>query len=302
MTVEDLIRAKEEATSVVYQSFVLLTGSNPNDLFCFIEGKDAPYYHFRIKSNIQGEVHYLTCKGKKRVLKTKELIEHHREYDKYRTAFFVDKDFDISLKNKFPNLYETPCYSIENLYCTPQSVKEIIKCEFQITEDEPAYSVILNLYEKLHVDFLNSMLFFNAWYSIQKKKQTETGESNNVSLENELPRGFISISLEQINSDYDLEKIRNTFPNSHEVTEEEVQAEIDELIKKDLCLFLRGKYVLTFLIDFIRLIVSDSCDKTQNKYLSRKIKLNLDRSTVLSTLSPYAITPNCLDEFVRNLN
>lgn len=302
MTVEDLIRAKEEASSVVYQSFVLLTGSNPSDLFCFFEGKDAPYYHFRIKSNFQGEVHYLICKGKKRVLKAKELIENHKEYNQYKTAFFIDKDFDVSMKNKFANLYETPCYSIENLYCTPQSVKEIIKCEFQFTEDEPEFKVILDLYEKLHVDFLNSMLFFNAWYSIQKRKQTETGIANNVSLENDLPKGFISISLEQINTVYDLEKIQNTFPNSHEITEDEVLEEIDELLKKDLCFFLRGKFVLSFLIDFIRLIVTDSSDKTKNKYITRKIKLNLDRSTVLSTLSPYAITPDCLDEFIRNLN
>jgi hypothetical protein len=57
MTPQDLIKAKEEASSVQYQSFILLYTSHPNDLFCFLEGKDAPYYHFRIKSVYSGETH-----------------------------------------------------------------------------------------------------------------------------------------------------------------------------------------------------------------------------------------------------
>lgn len=30
--------------------------------------------------------------------------------------FFVDNDYDESLEGISPDLYETPCYSIENLY------------------------------------------------------------------------------------------------------------------------------------------------------------------------------------------
>lgn len=301
MTPEDLIKAKEEASSVPYQSFVLLSGSFPNDLFCFIEGKDAPYYHFRIKSEYGGEIHYINCSGKKHVLKVKELIETHSEYKPYKTTYFIDKDFDISLKGTSKNLYETPCYSIENLYCTPNCIKEILKCEFQLLETDNEFTKIFNLYSKLLSDFSESILVFNAWYSLQKEKSRISGIPNNVSLESNLPKGYITISLEKIEHDYDLEKIKKTFTDSLEVNQQELDSRISELRQGNIHQNLRGKFVFNFLISFIRQLISDANTKGQQKFLSKKAKFNVDNSSAISTFSPYAETPECLREFVKKI-
>lgn len=301
MTPQDLIKAKEEATSVPYQSFVLMTSSFPNDLFCFIEGKDAPYYHFRIKSEYGGEIHYINCSGKKHVLKVKELIENHNQYDTYKTTYFIDKDFDISLRGTSEKLYETPCYSIENFYCSPSSIKEILKCEFQLLETDSEFIKIFDLYTKLLNDFSESILLFNAWYSLQKEKSRVTGQPNNVSLESNLPKGFVSISLEKIDSDYDLEKIKETFSNSLVINQQDLDNRIVELREGNIHQNLRGKFVFNFLVSFIRQLISDANTKGQQKFLSKKAKFNIDNKTALSTFSPYAETPECLKEFVRGI-
>jgi hypothetical protein len=299
MTPEDLIQAKEEAFSVPYQSFVLMTGSFPNDLFCFIEGKDAPYYHFRIKSEYGGEIHYVNCKGKKNVLKVKQMIEQHKEYDALKTNYFIDKDFDISLNKSSANLYETPCYSIENLYCTPSSVKEILKCEFQLLESDKEFENIYNIYVNLLDDYSKAILLFNAWYSLQKEKSRTLRIPNNVSLDSSLPKGYIKVSIEKIDSDYDLEKIKATFQNSIEVNREELVARMTELSKGDIHQNLRGKYMFNFLVHFIRDLITDANTKGKQKYLSKKAKFNIDNNTALSSLSSYAETPDCLREFAR---
>ena len=301
MTPEDLIKAKEEAFSVPYQSFVLMTGSFPNDLFCFIEGKDAPYYHFRIKSDYGGDIHYINCCGKKHVLKVKELIENHSEYEPYKTRYFIDKDFDISLKGTSKSLYETPCYSIENLYCSPNSVKEILKCEFQLLETDKEFTEIFDLYSKLLSDFSESILVFNAWYSLQKEKSRISGLPNNVNLESNLPKGYITISLEKIETDYGLEKIKETFNDSLDVNQQELDNKISELRQGNIHQNLRGKFVFNFLISFIRQLITDANTKGQQKFISKKAKFNVDNKTALSTFSPYAETPECLKEFVKEI-
>lgn len=301
MTPEDLIKAKEEGSSVPYQSFVLMTGSFPNDLFCFIEGKDAPYYHFRIKSEFGGEIHYVNCKGKKNVLKVKEIIDEHREYDSFKTNYFIDRDFDLSFKDTYENLYETPCYSIENLYCTPSSVKEILKCEFQILETDKEFKTIYDLYIKLLNDYSNAILLFNAWYSLQKEKSRILGVPNNVNLENSLPKGYIHVSLEEINSNYDLDKIKSSFPDSIEISHAELTSRMKELNDENIHQNLRGKYVFSFLVQFIRELITDANTKGKQKYLSKKAKFNIDNNTALSSLSPYAETPKCLKEFVKKI-
>lgn len=298
MTVEDLIREREDATSVAYQKFVLLTSSNSDSLFCFFENKDAPYYHMRIKANFLGNVHYIACGNKSMVLKTHKLLEEHREYDKYKLAFFVDKDFDESLKCKFEQLYETPSYSIENLYCSVNAFKEFIKTELQIGEDEPLHNVVMQLYQKLQHDFLNASVLFNAWYKLQKRKGVELNTKPDVSLPNSLISSFIEVSLEGINQIYDIERIIEKYPNHLPYLEEELNNSINELNESDLRLHLRGKFIFNFMITFIKQLVEDGADTNRRKVLTRKIKYHMDNSNALSLLTCYADTPQCLNDFL----
>ncbi|WP_424494558.1 DUF4435 domain-containing protein [Salinimicrobium sp. GXAS 041] len=302
MTVEDLIKAKEEASSVSYQSFVLLTSTSPDALFCFFEGKDAPYYHFRIKTFCTKQTEYISCGGKKQVLKTKEIIDSHQEYRNYAKSFFIDLDFDESQKDLDNFLYETPCYSIENFYCSPDSFADILKSEFLLIKEDEGYKTALALYKKRLNEFSDSILLFNSWYSLQKEKQRKLGINNNVNLSDKPPKDFINIELGQIRANYDLNKIRQKFDESIPVIDEDVEKRMTELKKDCLHQRLRGKYYFHFLIHFLRSIIDDANNKDKQNYLKKKVKFNIDQISALSTLSSYAETPNCLREYLMSLN
>jgi len=301
-TVEDLKREKEMATSVAYQKFILLINIHPNSLFCFFENKDAPYYHLSVKSSYNGDFHYISCGNKSMVKKAHDLIKSHEEFDSYKLAFFVDRDFDESIKNKFADIYETPCYSIENLYCQSSSIKELIKTDFQIGEDDPLHNTIVELYKNLQTDFLNASLLFNAWYKLQKKKSIELDQKPDICLTDTLIPSFVELTLHGINQKYTIDTILDKFPNCLPYTAEELSATINELKETDLCLNLRGKYVFNFMTLFIRKLIEDGKDATQRTIVNRKIKYNMDNSLALTLLTTYAERPTCLKDFLSNYN
>jgi Protein of unknown function (DUF4435) len=302
ITVEDLIKEKEEATSVAYQNFVLLTNTNPDSLFCFFENKDAPYYHLRIKTTFNGSFHYISCGNKAMVQKTYALIKGHVEYKKYKLAFFIDRDFDESIKDKFKEIYETPCYSIENLYCATSSIKELIKTDFQIGEENPLHKQIIDLYQNLQTGFLNASLLFNAWYKLQKLKSKELNQKNNVSLTDSLIPSFIELSLQGINQNYNIETILEKYPDSLPYQEEELTNVINQLNESDLRLVLRGKYIFNFMTSFIRKLIEDGADPKKRTVVNKKIKYNMDNSTAMTLLTCYAENPNCLIDFLKKYN
>lgn len=302
ISVKDLIREREQASSVAYQNFVLLTGTNPNDLFCFFENKDAPYYHLRLKSNFNGVFHYISCGNKSLVHKTYKLITHHKEYNKYKKAFFIDRDFDESIKGEFNDIYETPSYSIENLYCSVESIKELIRTDFQIGEESPIHYKILDLYQNLQTDFLNASLLFNAWYKLQKSKRVQLQRKLEVSLDDSLIPGFIEMSLQGISNNYTLNNILEKYPNCLPYDDQELNNVISELEQSDLRLVLRGKYVFNFMTSFIRKLIEDGADKSKRTVLDKKVKYNMDNSMALTLLTTYAETPQCLEQFIQQYN
>jgi len=299
LTVEELIKEKEESASVAFQSFVLLSSSNPKSLFCFFENKDAPYYHLRIKSNYSGKYHYICCGNKKKVIKTFELINKHKEYSSYKLAFFIDRDFDKSIKNKYSKIYETPCYSIENLYCSVDSFKEFIKTDLQIDEDNCNFKIIMDLYLRLSNEFLQASVLFNAWYKLQKIKSEKLSIPNNVCISNTLIPNYIELTLTTINTQYELNKIIANYPNAISVNQNELDKVISEFNGLDLRLCLRGKFIFNFMISFIRKLIEDSSDPSKKVILKKKIKFNMDSSLALNILTCYAETPDCLVDFIR---
>ncbi len=302
MTVQDLIQAKEESASVAYQKFILLININSDFLFCFFENKDAPYYNLRIKHHYKGESCYISCGNKSKVLKTHKLIKNHREYDRYKVAFFIDQDFDDSIKDEFLDIYETPCYSIENLYTSTSLIKELIKTDFQIGEEDPSHATILSLYQRLQSDFLNASLLFNAWYKLQKKKGKNSNVEVKVSLDDSLIPALIELNINSIVSKNTEAFISLKYPNALPYTSDELDNVIRQLCLTDLRYSLRGKFVFNFVTNFIRKLIEDSADTSKQTIVKRKIRYNMDNSTALTLLTCYAETPQCLIDFLGRYN
>lgn len=292
MKPEELLK-QSQSPNVAFHKFVLLHRKHSKDLFCFFEGVDSQYYFPRI--NAFEENHQpIVCGNKKSVIESLKLIKN--KYPDYRTKFFVDADFDTNVEN--PDLYITSSYSIENFYCTKKVFANILKNEFQLSTADTEFETILSLFQDRQNEFHQSTALFNLWYFSVKKKSESLNCIPNVSLSDKFPKGFIAFSLSNIASSYDLPTIKAKFPTVIDITEEDLTSFKQDFDSQPPILRFRGKYQIEFLIKFLMLIIEDA--NKHNRILKRKTKFRIDPAIILSQLSQYAETPDCLKDFLKN--
>lgn len=295
ITKENIKKTVESSISVVYQKFQFhCKEENKTKLFCFFEGKDAPYYSSRIKNYFDDYINF-KCNNKANVIKLYKKINNKKS--DYLLAFFIDRDFDDSLEN--PDIYETPTYSIENLYCTNETIINILKNEYLINIEDEEFATIIKLYETNITDYLNKILLFNSWYhSLKKKKKLLGLDSTNVSLEDKLPNKFLKLEISNIQCTYTVDCIKSYYNNAIEVNEQEIQNSMNELSQTDLLERLRGKYLITFLIKFIEYLTLDS--KNSKNFIKENTNFSTNKTIILSHLSNYASTPICLHNYLKS--
>lgn len=298
------LRKGRDKSQVAYQEFMLHVKQNKEGLFCFFEGKDNHYYAPIIKRFTEN-YYSINCGGKDKVLGVYRLISKHTEYKKYKKDFFVDRDFDEPLKN--PNIFETPCYSIENFYTSVNVFKEIVKNSFGLSEVSEAYQTCLNLYTQRQQEFHQAILLFNAWYAclifLRNTKKIETGVNLSDKLNDKETKNFITFTLEHISKNYTLELIQQNFPNAPEVSQSILNQKIIEFSNCEHHKVFRGKYEMWFIVTMIDLLVQDSNNK--HNYLKEKIKFSfsskISNEQAIELFSNYAETPDCLMTYLTNM-
>ncbi|CAG1771183.1 hypothetical protein BAC3_01615 [uncultured bacterium] len=305
MLTPDEMRQSLNKPQVGYQEFMLHVGQNKNGLFCFFEGKDAPYYIPRIKQFTQN-YHSIKCGGKDKVLSVHRLISKHTEYQKYKKAFFVDRDFDEPVNN--PDIFETPCYSIENLYTSIAVFKEIIKNSLGLSEIRKSYQTCMSLYTERQKEFHQAVILFNAWYACLIAIRNTTKKETGVNLSDRLggdktTKDFITFSLESISKNYNFQLIKQKFPNALEVSGDALNQKIVEFSNCEPHKVFRGKYEMQFVITIIDLILQDS--NKQQRYIKEKIKFsfssNLSNQQAIELFSSYAETPDSLNKYLQQI-
>jgi hypothetical protein len=295
------LRQSKDKASVAYQEFALSTKNFKNHLFCFFEGSDNPYYVPRIKKYTDN-ILPINCGGREKVLETYELIKNQEVYNEYSKAFFIDRDFNQPLGDK-NFIFETPCYSIENLYVNENTFREILIHEFHLSQNDTSFNTCISLFKDRFKEFNSSVAIFNSWYAclidIRNEKQIQTG----VQLGEKLPERFVFIKLHNVSQNYDLEKIKKEFPDSTIVEDEKFENKLSEFKNCDSEIIFRGKYQMEFLINLIQLIIDDS--KKLASLIGEKINFAFDgalnHKRALSIFSSYAKTPDSLNDFLKTV-
>lgn len=299
--IQQLRQSKDKAT-VAYQEFALSTKTYNDHLFCFFEGNDNPYYVPRIQKFTKS-IYPINCGGRDKVLRVYELISKQEVYNKYSKAFFIDRDFNNPIQNNRDIIFETPCYSIENLYVNKNVFEQILINDFQFSRNDTHFEVCISLFNDRFKEFNSSVSLLNSWYACLIEVRNQTGKQTGVQLEEKLPKGFVNISLQTVNQNYDLTTIKQMFPDSTAIDDEAVTDKISEFEICDPELILRGKYQLEFLITLLQLIINDS--KNEQTYVKSKINYSFDsvlnHKRALSLFTNYASTPESLNEFLHNL-
>lgn len=299
--IQQLRHSKEKAT-VAYQEFALSTKTYYNYLFCFFEGNDNPYYVPRIK-NFTNEIFTINCGGRDKVLKVYELISKQEVYNKYSKAFFIDRDFNSPHQNNRDIIFETPCYSIENLYVNKNVLEQILINDFQLSRNDTSYKVCISLFNDRFKEFNSSVCLFNSWYACLIEVRNQTGKQTGVLLDDKLPKGLVNISLQTVDSKYTFETIKQIFTEATAINEEILDNKVSEFQSCNSELIFRGKYQLEFLLTLLQLIINDS--KTEQNYIKSKINYSFDNvlnhKRALSLFSNYASTPESLNDFLRGI-
>lgn len=304
------LRESRHSGHVAYTKFVSCYSKDPNQIYCFFEGlEDKRYYGVRINLKIGKDFKDFTCGGKDEVKRVADLIKNKVEYREAITCFFIDKDYSEDTTNE--NIYVTPCYALENFYTSTSTLKSILKNEFNMDEEEDDFNKIVDLYEKLQIEFHKKLLFFNAWLACQSDIRIQENRHTYLTID-ESTKNYFDKFLnhtfkikENIFDDLnDITKLENElFSNAPKVVTDVLENKISLFENANHAYIFRGKFEIKLLVAFLQKIQAE-CRKKSSDIFSKKYKctLTFELTNIISTLTQYAITPSCLNDFLdRNL-
>ncbi|MGD0401101.1 MAG: DUF4435 domain-containing protein [Syntrophobacteraceae bacterium] len=280
-----------------------------NCLVCFFEGEDAKYYSTRISIICGSNWAGLECGGKDDVVRLWAFISHHGVYRKAKTAFFIDRDYDETISPEMAKrVYETPCYSIENLYTSLDVVKRVFEAEFKISYasvEDTTIEDCLRLYSDIQTQFHAAIAELNAWLMIQRTYFTQSGrlDGNRVlNLSNVGLDELVKVQITSVTKMYELARLNVLFPNSHPVSEQEVRRKLSEIDMSASRRIFRGKYEIEFLRTILAKLKTDRCSKNRTFFKKKgRVKMLLSRENIISELSQYAETPESLKEYLSGI-
>ncbi|MCM3294089.1 DUF4435 domain-containing protein [Paenibacillus sp. MER 180] len=303
MTRMERLKESRKGATVAFTTFTRLKARHDTDLFCCFEGDDVKYYGLRIEHilNIDiDNVHFLNCGGKSEVLKLFEMINKDSYYSSVKIAYFVDRDYDSDIPERFhPKVYQTPCYSIENFYTTLTTFKKILKYEFNMTEDNEDYKVLLSLFISRQEEFHKKTAALNIWLWCQRDRFKE-GSAHRLNLDSfNLKKIVQSISLREITADYDIPKLMEIFPRAEHIPEADYLLKQKEVTGLKAQQRFRGKFEIDFLFEFIESIKMEFTSETPLIKKHVGVKINQSKKNLISELSQYASTPDSLVKYLR---
>jgi Protein of unknown function (DUF4435) len=294
----DNLRASRGKSVAVFVEFTRLYKQYESALYCFFEGEDSRYYGIRIKNITRPKKDiYLNCKGKQGVLGIHRMLASRNHYRNTRAAYFIDRDFDQSIFSMgLSGIYETPCYSIENFYTSVQCFSEILKNEFKLTESDENFERCVSLYKKRQEEFHDAVDLLNAWIACNRDRSSQF----NISYLSVLR--FIHDDLNQVIATYTIDDLSNLFPDTPVISQQELDTKKYDLKVDTRQKSFRGKFEIEFLFAFLQKLMNEA-NQGNYPYFTCKVKvvLSLTKRTIISDLSQYADTPDCLHRYLESL-
>lgn len=294
MTLEEM-REKRGVSEVVFKKFTEAREYFETHAFCFYEGEDGKYYDSRVTQYWGTNFIPIVAGQKKEVIRVMRKIQSDPLYADVCTMFFVDRDFDEPLANTNDDLFETPCYSIENLYAQESVFRRILQSEFGLNYIDQDHQKCLADY-RLRLDEFNRIIAkFNAVVKYQHQYAPEIiCRFSNVKTSH-LAHVEIAQVTKSLRHDEQINKLVSKLSADSEILE---TLENELLSESSPHLVLRGKNQLDYMVSIIMKLKDLN---TSGGYFSKQLKhvyITLTDNR-LSELSQYAITPPELDIFLK---
>lgn len=290
------MQAERRSSRAVYLEFMNNRKYYNQFAFCFYEGEDGKYFDCRIRQYFENKFVTHLVGNKKEVLKLLKKIKEAGLYDDVCTMFFVDRDYDESLANIDEDLYETPCYSIENLYVQEECFLKILQSEFGLNRIDSDCQKCLRDFKMREKEFNNYILEFNALVYLRRKR---SDSNSDCSFSSYKTSHMVQIRVNEILKAARYDETINSIKEKLDIEDYEIDDAKKELtMKGDFSLNFRGKNQLDFFVEFINGLKSLN---STGGYFSTKynnIHINIT-SNRLSELSQYAVFPTSLKKFLE---
>ncbi len=300
------LRSGRDSYAVKWREFLRVFTRNPDALICVFEGQDAKYYGPRIDL-IAHPVAWeaIDSGGKSVVLKLRELITTNSAYSIAKIAYFLDRDFDPPESHpSSSNVYVTPCYSIENLYVSEPVMRRILRDEFGFREDsviDNDFKNCLAMFADRFREFLDAVAPLNGWISIHRRNE-RSGTFRKLNLQNLKLSTLIQIELNKVTPIYTIFDLETAMPDSLRLTDADVAAELATFDANQRSYTFRGKFQIEFFRVFVSKLRND-CSSSCPTCIPKKRSVAFTvGGNILSEVSSYAETPECLRKFLAALN
>lgn len=308
----ELMINESDDSIVHFDQYIKARAKFTSPIFIF-EGIDDPKFYISNITTFFGENYQVFSVGSKsNVLELRTMIRSNSLYSKDIVVFFVDRDFDDTKEED--DLYVTPTYSIENLYCQASTFKSIISAEYglsniHIDPEHRLRNELTEEFERLQQKFHNSkkVIFINALYMFVRTELHNKSISLDkiASIDMEFSNGNIKVKLTKKKEYLQLKgKYKKEFFNFIQSN-----PKWKEKLNRP-SMFFRGKQEMIFLRKMLEelrdekyfyLIAQRKIEQEQpEKKHKIKYKGSLISQDILSSISQYVTTPSCLRDFLVN--
>lgn len=273
--------------------FMSLYGNDSSIVFIAVEGaEDLFYYRPRIHV---AKSSFIVCYNRKNVLHLRDFIHKKSEYKKAIIGYIIDRDYENN--SCIPkDVYITPCYSVENFYCSQNAFENILTDHFSLQKDNPLYEKIIKFYTKQYVHFLSEILLFHAWYLCLLEKGYK-----GVVIKDFVDK-YINLEIDNIYKKYTLDDLEKKYKDAPRISIDAIYKKMS-MLRHNSRLNVRGKDLLKFVIVFLKFMKTqwNKKDGLYHTQQNRTCQLQLSKDNILAELSSVADTPYCLDVYIKTI-
>ncbi|AAU16858.1 group-specific protein [Bacillus cereus E33L] len=303
---------KKEGEYVEEFAFLNEYNNLNSQLYCICEGnEDKICYLPKIKSIVRKDLKIYEVGGKDNVLEVFKRCENQQGYDLNRIMFIVDRDFDEPLNNE--RIYELPVYSVENLYATPDVLKDFIELTVNVTNPKVIDDIVGNYLireQEFHtfIQDLNICLYYT-----KKIFESRQNENDNLyasytdiplpSIKDEDVKDLIEVTLLKVTVHNDFKLISDTYNFLRQ--EDFERMKLDKFSIENARKNFKGKYQLYFFLSYIKELIKDlNLGKARaNKRILADRNYGCDietkDNTLFNILSNYVQLPLCFVTYVK---
>ncbi|MBF0564775.1 MAG: DUF4435 domain-containing protein [Nitrospirae bacterium] len=307
MNMKDIHDVAKQSERIYRHVFLQKYNKSAKIVYGFVEGKDDPSFYKGIIDNLllpfEWHIEITIVGNKEKVLNVHKLFDWTR-FPKKRIIFFVDRDLSEILKEPIPdemNIYITDNYSIENDMVNRYTCGRVLEEVCNITElAHNEKECILSKFDEQLEIFGREMSLIMAWIIYWKrnnlKPELDKIEMNKLFVFNtgQLVKCSNPIPINNVKTIHELCEI--DFNSNCDITEALADFNKADGVKR----FIRGKYLLWFLVEYV-LSIRQSIDRFSSSYKKPPtMTSNLHHKNAIIMIAPRVKAPASLRNFLED--